>query len=119
MKKLEWLALLVIILHLSTHFLNMFGGAIIARLYSPEYVGVASVNLLLMTSARSILLVIVNLVIGIWLFIQARQTKSTPWIWLLFGIFYGLIAAVLFYLLRIYESKICSSAGVPLPETSA
>jgi hypothetical protein len=119
MKKLEWLALLIIILHLLTHFLNMFGGALIARLYSPEYVGVISLHMLLMTSARSILSIIVNVVIGIWLFIQARQAKSTPWIWLLFGLFYGLIAAVLFYLLKIYESKICSNAGVPLPETSA
>jgi hypothetical protein len=47
----------------------------------------------------------VNLAIGIWLFIQARQSKNVPWIWLLFGLFYGLIAAVLFYIMRIYESK--------------
>ena len=119
MKKFEWLALLVIILHVLTHFLNMFGGPLITRLYSPEYVGVISLHMLLMTSARSILSIIVNVVIGIWLFIQARQTKSTPWIWLLFGIFYGLIAAVLFYLLKIYESKTSGNAGVLLPEKSA
>ena len=119
MKKLEWLALLVIILSILTHFLNLFGAALIARLYSPEYVGISNIHFNLMTSARSLLLVIVNVVIGIWLFIQASRSKSTPWIWLLFGIFYGLIAAVLFYLLRIYESKSPNNANMPLQESTA
>ena len=119
MKKLEWLALLVIILSILTHFLNFFGAALIARLYSPEYVGISNIHFNLMTSARSLLLVIVNVVIGIWLFIQASRSKNTPWIWLLFGIFYGLIAPVLFYLLSIYEAKAYNNAAAPATDSTA
>ena len=118
MKKLEWLALLLIILLILTHFLSWFGSSLIARLYGPEYAGIQYAHLKLITSARSLLSIIVNLVIGIWLFIQARQSKSTPWIWLLFGMVYGLIAAVLFYLLRIFESKAYNNAGVPLSDST-
>ncbi|MHC4461316.1 MAG: hypothetical protein ACYS6W_08435 [Planctomycetota bacterium] len=119
MKKLEWLALLLIILCILTHFLSWFGTALITRLYSPEFVSISNLHLKLITSARSLLLMIVNLVIGIWLFIQASRSKNTPWIWLLFGMVYGLIAAVLFYLQRIFESKSPNNANVPLPDSTA
>lgn len=119
MKKLEWLALLLIILLILTHFLSWYGTPLIVKVYGREFLSISNAHLKLITSARSLLLMIVNLVIGIWLFIQARQSKNTPWIWLLFGMFYGLIAAVLFYLLRIYESKSPNNAGVPLPDSTA
>lgn len=119
MKKLEWLALLVIILFLLTHFLSLFGSALIERVYSREYVGTHYAHLSLITFARSLLSRIVNLAIGIWLFVQARQSNSTPWIWLLFGMVYGLIAAALFYLLRIYEAKGYNNAAGPSPHGTA
>jgi hypothetical protein len=52
------------------------------------------------------------LAVGIWLFVQARKSEDTPWIWLLFGLVYGLIAAVLFFLLRVNDSKIPNRIGV-------
>ena len=115
MKKLERLALLLITLLILTNFLSLFGSALIARLYGPAFVNTSNAYLKLTVSVRSLLSIIVNLAVGIWLFIQARQSKSTPWIWLLFGMVYGLIAAVLFFLLRFYESKSCKDAGVPSP----
>ena len=119
MKKVEWLALLVIILCILTHFLNWYGTGLIAKVYGREFANISYAHLKLMTSARFLLLMIVNWVIGIWLFIQASRSKSTPWIWLLFGIFYGLIAVVLFYLQRIFESKSPDNASVPLQESIA
>ena len=104
MKKLEWLAMLVIILFIASNFLSFFGSALISRLYSPAYVGTQSLILSLTTSIRSLLSIIVNLAVGIWLFIQAKHLQSTPWIWLLFGIVFGLIAAVLFFVIKLLES---------------
>lgn len=118
MKRLERLALLLIILLMATHFLSWFGGSLIARLYGPEYVGIQAAHLKLTTSARSLLSILVNLAVGIWLFMQARQSQSTPWIWLLFGMVYGLIAAVLFFLLRIYESKSWKNATAQAPDNT-
>lgn len=105
MKKLELSALFLIILLILINFLSFFGNSLIARLYGPQFIANTNFQLKLITSVRSILTTIVNLVVGIWLFIQARQSKGTPWIWLLFGMVYGLIAAVLFFLLKIHELR--------------
>ena len=110
MKKLEWLAIVVIVLLISSKFLSFFGTSLISRLYGPEYAGVLTTNIKLIVTIRSLISIMVNLAIGIWLFIQARQSNNVPWIWLLFGLIYGLIAAVLFYILRIYESQRPESA---------
>jgi len=54
--------------------------------------------------APRILRLIISLGVGIWLFILARREKAVPWIWLLFGLTFGLIAAVLYFILRVYDS---------------
>jgi hypothetical protein len=105
MRKLESLALVLIILMILTNFVSLFGGGLIARIYGPEYAAINSANVRLVTSARSFLSMIVNLAIGIWLFIQAKENNNRPWIWLLFGMIYGLIAPVLFFILTAHESE--------------
>jgi len=47
---------------------------------------------------------IIHIGVGIWLFNLARQEKATPWIWLLFGIFFGPLAAVFFFLWKAFDS---------------
>ncbi len=113
MKKLEHLALLLVILLMLTHFLSLFGTALIVRVYGREFMSASNAELKLITTARSLLSIIVNVIVGIWLFIQARQSGGTAWIWLLFGMVYGLVAVVLFFLLRVYERK--SQEGATLP----
>jgi hypothetical protein len=41
---------------------------------------------------------LVYISIGIWLFVTARENK---WAWLVLGLFFGIQAAIFFYLLRI------------------
>jgi len=43
---------------------------------------------------------LVNICIAVWLFVTARENK---WAWLVLGFFFGLLAAIFFYLLRIYD----------------
>jgi di/tricarboxylate transporter len=111
MKKLEWLALVLVVLILLTTFLSLFGDCLFARLYGREFVGKSNAQLRAITTVRSVLSIIVHLAVGIWLFVQARQSKGTPWIWLLFGLVYGLLAAVLFFLLKMCEQKNSSVAS--------
>ena len=55
-------------------------------------------------SAHVLLSQVVNIAVGIWLFVVAKKNNRTPWIWLLFGLFFGLIAAVLYYLIEIHDA---------------
>jgi len=45
MKKLQWLALLVIILLILSNFLSWFGGNLIGKVYGPKYVGIEYAHL--------------------------------------------------------------------------
>lgn len=38
-----------------------------------------------------------QIVVGLWLALMAKKSRKSPWIWGLFGLTYGLIAAVLYY----------------------
>ena len=116
MKKLECLALVLIILFVLATFLSVFGDWVFARLYGREFMSKSNAQLKVITLVRSVLSIIVHLAVGIWLFVQARQAKGTPWIWLLFGLVYGLLAVVLFFLLKIYESR---NSSVPAEVNTA
>ena len=48
---------------------------------------------------------LVNILIGVWLFITIKKEKQdTPWFWLMLGILTGILAALLYFILRIYQS---------------
>lgn len=98
MKSIEKLAIVFIILWTLSLVVNVITPYIqeITRQYpSIRFMGF---------TFSSILRLIVNIGIGIWLFILARREKATPWIWLFFGLFAGLVAAVLFFVMKVYES---------------
>lgn len=116
MRKLEYLALVIFISLVSTNFLSWFGNTLFVRFYGPTHVGVSNAQLKWITTARSLLSIPVNLAVGIWLSLQAKKSNSTPWIWLLFGLVYGLIAAALFFLVKLHESRGGADAGVQLPD---
>jgi len=50
-----------------------------------------------------ILYSIVNVGSSIWLFVESRKAEMKVCIWTLFGLFFGLMAVVIFYLSGIYN----------------
>jgi hypothetical protein len=72
------------------------------------FLGFSTANQHVVSATVSILVyafpVIIHIGVGIWLFNLARQEKATPWIWLLFGIFFGPLTIVLFFLWKAFNS---------------
>jgi len=98
MKSIEKLAIILIILWILSSVLTLIMPFIREIIRQYPY------TMFMSYTVSSILRLIVNIGIGIWLFILARREKSTPWIWLFFGLFAGLVAAVLFFVMKVYQS---------------
>ena len=103
MKKIEILAIIVIALWVLTLMPNPLLTVVMARLYGPHELEAITWAQKGMIGARSILTLLVQIGIGIWLFIQAKRDKAKSWIWLLFGLSFGVSAAILYFLMQLVE----------------
>jgi 4-amino-4-deoxy-L-arabinose transferase-like glycosyltransferase len=104
MKNLEKLAIVLIVLWVLTLFQNSVLSVIMATLYGPHEVASDNWTLAMMAGVRSIVSVCVQIGVGIWLFVLARRKNATPWVWLLFGLCFGITAAILFFIIEVYEA---------------
>ncbi len=103
MKQIEKFLIVILILTIVSIAGNLFSNLIISRLY-----GVAEFNKMTLfnkfiASIPSFFRILVHICVAIWLFGTAREHKAQPWAWFVFGFFFGLTAAILFYLIRIYD----------------
>lgn len=100
MKHIEKFLIVIMILTIISIAGTYFSNLLLARLYgATEYGQMVLFN----KGIASIFLVfkfLVHICIAIWLFFTARENK---WAWLVLGFFFGIIAAIFFYLLRIYD----------------
>ena len=100
MKEIEKFLITILILTVISIAGTLLSNVVLARLFGATEYGQM---LLFNKCVASIFLgfkFLVNVCIGVWLYITARETK---WAWLVLGIFFGLLAAIFFYLFRIYE----------------
>jgi len=102
MKRIEKFLVIILILTLISLVVSFFSSALLVRIYDAEYVQMSLFHKFIATIPL-IFKVLVYIWVGIWLFVAAREHKAQPWLWLVFGLFFGLIAAVLFYLTHIYD----------------
>ena len=103
MKNVEKLAIVVIVLMVISTLFQPLQSFFIARLYGVEGMRQISSSGHSMVVINVILRWSVQIGVGIWLFILARQEKATPWVWLLLSLCFGLLAPILFFIVRIYE----------------
>ena len=105
MKKIELLAIVIVVLALVSSFTSIIYQCVIIRLIPVEEIGKITMAQSAFIAIAKIIRSLVEIGIGVWLFVVARKEKNTmPWLWGLFGFFFGLIAVVLFYAVKIYES---------------
>ena len=104
MKKIETTSLIVLVLFVL--------GLIISTIFMVNYTRFASLEDVSQHINQSYLAmkifaklqVLVNILIGIWLFIIVKKEKEgTPWFWLMLGVFTGVFAAILYFLVRIHQ----------------
>jgi hypothetical protein len=100
MKHIEQFLIVIMILTIISIAGTYFSNILFVRLYgATEYGQMVLFN----KGIASIFLVfkfLVSICIAIWLFVTARENKCA---WLVLGLFFGILAAIFFYLLRIYD----------------
>lgn len=102
-KRIEQLAIVLLILWVVSLIPNPLTTIVAARMYGhAEFMQFQFLQSAL-ASAQVLLAGAVHIGVGIWLFLEARRGQKTPWVWLLFGLVFGLVAVVLFLLLQLRE----------------
>ena len=103
MKQIEKFLVVVLILAVISIAVTFSWNALLVRLYGAAKYGEITVFSKLVAIILLISKGLVNIFVALWLFAAARKGEAAPWAWLVFGIFFGLLAVVLFYLMRIYD----------------
>ena len=101
MKQYEKLALALITLVVAGHVFAFARDLYIAQTYGAA--GLPPVLQKQWAIASVVLARLVDVGVGVWLFIEARREKLAAWVWGLFGLVFGLIGLVVFYLLLSYR----------------
>ena len=105
MKSIEKVAIILIILAVVTIFFSTFSNFFIIHIFSSHYITYINMQTRILSGIFLIFGMLVRIGVAIWLFSLAKRHQAQPWIWCLFGLVFGLIAAILFYLIRIYEGS--------------
>lgn len=104
MKRIEKLAIVLIVLWVFTLIPNYVLKIILPRFLDAEAYGEFSLAENSLFLARSILEFGLHIGIAVWLFLQASYDKRLRWVWCLFALFFGLSAAILYLLMQILEN---------------
>ena len=103
-RRIEWFALVLIVLWfialLVPKYLRLF---VMPANATVEELGNFKPFMMLIVWSQFLIEKIVDIGIAVGLFIVARRGKETPWVWALLGLLYGLVAPLLFYVVRIYD----------------
>ena len=109
MKKIETASLIVLILSII--------GVIVSVIFMTHYTRFATLEDVSQYINQSYLFMrifpnlrtLANILIGIWLFVIVKKEKEgTPFFWLMLGIFTGVFAAILYFLVRIHQIVKCN-----------
>lgn len=95
--------LVVVILGLILSFAGILLKFIVPYFMGTAEYGVFSLKSQMYLYVYTILLGIFNLFIAIWLCVKASKKEQAPFVWFLFGLFFGIIAIILFYLIILIE----------------
>ena len=104
MKNIEKLAIVVIVLLFLTEIPYTLYYMLIFRFFGPEAMEQYKTVISLLAFGMPVSRLLVRIAVGIWLFIQAKRNDAAPWIWFLFALVAGLLAAALFYIIKVYET---------------
>lgn len=105
MKKLEKFAIILLVLWVLQLPMGYIAKTLIFRASSLQQAANLTTWQIYSVWVLWILKQLVYILIGIWLFYQAKKEKEgTPWLWLMLGVFTGVLAALLYFMLRIYQS---------------
>lgn len=100
-RKIEKLAVLAIVLYIISAIFNIMRYNFIHELV--KHLKWTPTNVFLLAIPIAAITFAVHIGIAIWLYIIAKKEKASPWIWALLGIVSGILAPILFYVIKVYE----------------
>ena len=100
MTRQEKLILLVVTLLVLTRIGDIAREMLIAMVYGAS--GPTPVDKHLWVAASNVWNGLVNVGAAVWLFVEARTAALKSWVWSLFGLCFGILGVVLFYLVLLY-----------------
>ena len=106
MKGIEKAAIILIILMIATIIFSYLSNFIVVQLYISAFFTSMNLQTKIASGIYLFFTMLVRIGVAIWLFSLARKQQAQPWVWCLFGLCFGLIAAVLFYLIRLYDALV-------------
>ena len=104
MKKIDSVALILVLLWLVAATVPLWLGLYaFPNILSSRQLGVIHPLTRYCALAQAIPTYLVQIGVALWLFVSARRGNETPWVWALFGLTYGVLAAILFFVLRVHQ----------------
>lgn len=100
-RKIEKLAVLAIVLYVISAIFYTMGRDLFSELVNVLKWSAADVFLL--TIPITAITYAVQIGIAIWLYMLAKKENASPWIWALLGLVSGILAPILFYVIKVYE----------------
>lgn len=114
MKHIEKFLIVIMLLTIVSIAGTYLSNILLARLYGATEYGQMVLFNKVVASIFLVFKFLVHICICIWLFVTARENK---WAWLVLGFFFGILAAIFFYLLHIYDLLRASSEVGDYPST--
>lgn len=115
MKKYQPWAIALCAAYLLSSFPNPLYNIILARYYGASVFGQMALHGQIVVAARAILNLLVSVIVAVWLFRLAKRDGAACWVWAMFGLFFSVLAAVLYFALQVYERLrnpcLCYSCG--------
>lgn len=114
MKHIEKFLIVIMLLTIVSIAGTYLSNVLLARLYGATEYGQMVLFNKVVASIFLVFKFLVHICICIWLYVTTRENK---WAWLVLGFFFGILAAIFFYLLRIYDLLRASSEVGDNPST--
>ncbi len=101
--KIQTIAVLLIIAFFANLLFGFFARPFLLAILSEQDYGYYQVNIHVATIITVTLNYILNIIVAIWTFKEAKRQNEPPLTWTVFALFFGLIAVVLFYLFLVIK----------------
>jgi glucan phosphoethanolaminetransferase (alkaline phosphatase superfamily) len=100
MKKYEVAAIVLVVLYIISSIANPLYTMFLAKFYGANVMSTLSLHQYAISSLHAVLKLLVGIAIAVWLGRQAKKDGASPAIWALFGLFFWVLGAILYFVLR-------------------
>ena len=103
MKTFERFALILVIIFAINLIFGNILGPFIERLFSGSREGILRLHYNLLMTSPLFISYVVNLAMGCWLFVDARNRLRNKWVWSFFGLLFGVLGVIIYLLIVLTE----------------